>query len=113
MQVKLEEANKTILRLSNSLVDIEKQYERNKVEIANTNATLNYEKMRNEKSIDELSGSLREKELELKRTSDNLNHIIIHKDRLHEDNNKMFSELEYLRSQVTKLTSTNNLVIFV
>ncbi len=112
LQQKYEEANKTILRLSNNLKEVDGQNEKFKTEINNINSTLNREVKSRDRRIDDLERTTREKDIELKRTIESLGNVTVQKDKLYDDNNRMFSELEYLRSQINKLTNTNSMVSF-
>jgi chromosome segregation ATPase len=101
------------LRLSNNLKDVEGHNEKLKIEISNTTSNHGREIKSKDRRIDELERYVREKDIELKRVIESLDNVSIQKDKLYDDNNRMFSELEYLRVQVNKLTSTNNMVFIV
>jgi chromosome segregation ATPase len=112
-QKQLEDSNKTILRLSNSLQELEAQAERLRHEINSINSTGQREtksRIEREKVFGEIEIQLREKEKEMRICLEQLDMLTIQKEKLFEDNSKMYSEIDRLKNQIYKLSQQNTTV---
>jgi hypothetical protein len=113
-QKQLDDSNKTIIRLSNSLKELETQAERLRYEINTINSTNQREtktRVEREKAFEEIELQLREKEKEMRKSLEQLDMLTLQKEKLFEDNSKMYSEIDRLKNQIYKLNQQNTAVI--
>ncbi len=98
-----------------NIIDLEGQTERQNQEINNLTNQNNKEvreRMEVERNNQQLDQMLKERTSDLNRTKLDLDHSNIKNDKLLEDNNKLFSEIERLKSHVMVITEQNQSVLF-
>ena len=114
-QRQLEEANKNIANLEDHVVDLEKTSVRIKLELNNvTNAHAKERSIRvdSEKNVEKLENILKERNLELKRLSSELDAARMNIDKLNNEKARLIGEIERYKSHIMVLTEQNQKVIY-
>jgi len=114
-QKQLDDSNKTISRMSNNIKDLETQSDRLRLELENqTNINIKANRIRIEHEItyEKFSRLITEKEGEIKNLINQLDSLTIQKEKLYEDNTKMYNEIDRLKNHIYVLTQQNEKVIY-
>lgn len=112
-QRQLDEANKTVINLQNNLSELEQQYTRAKLEINSLNANLQKERslrLDGEKSNDNLQAYLKDKNVEIKQLSIDLDTLRIQNERLNMEKMKLLGEIDLYKNHVITLSEANDKV---
>jgi predicted nucleic acid-binding Zn-ribbon protein len=112
-QRQLDESNKTILKLSGALKDLETQAEQLRIELNVINSASQKEmrsRIEREKTFEDLERLLRDKEKEMKKYLEQLDILSVQKEKLFEDNTRMYEEIDKLKNQLYKLSQQNSIV---
>jgi chromosome segregation ATPase len=114
-QKQLEESNLKIYELSHSLRELERNFERLKLEYEDQNSLNQKEfRMRSDKEIekDEKENQIREKEREFKSALIELDSLTCEKEKLCEENTKIINEIDRLKTHIHLMTEGNKKVYF-
>ena len=114
-QKQLDESNRTMNRLNNQIRDLEIQNEKLSEELNNLD-NINQKEVRlrieKEKSFEDLEKHNKEKDRNIKQCLVDLDSLQEEKDKLLEDNTKMFNELDRLKNHIFVITEQNQRVLF-
>jgi len=108
-----EEANKTVINLQNNLSELEQQFTRAKLEINSLNANMQKERslrLDSEKSNDNMQGYLKDKNVEIKQLSIDLDTLRIQNERLNMEKMKLLGEIDMYKNHVITLSEANDKV---
>ncbi len=108
-----EEANKNIGRMEAHVAELENSLNRTKMELSASNASHAKEKshrIESEKNADKLEAILKDRTVELKRLSSDLETLRINHERLGGEKMRLLGEIERLRSHILVLTDQNQKV---
>jgi len=109
-QKQLEDSNKTILKMTTAMKELENKNERIHAEMNSINQN-NQRELRArkeiEKEFDNLEKICKEKEKEARKYLSELEGVTVQKEKIYEDNSKMYSELEKLKNHIYILTEQN------
>jgi chromosome segregation ATPase len=109
----LDESNRAILRLTNIVSELEKKNEKLQSELDKSNYSNNKQfKSRKEleKAYEDLENILNDKDMETKRYLKELDNLTVQKEKLFEDNAKMYNDIEKLKDQIYILNEQNTKV---
>lgn len=113
-QKQLDESNKTILKLNGNIKDLENQSQKLHHELENLN-NINQKEIRlrieQERSYGELELIIKDKDREMKMALKEFESLSVEKDKLYEDNIKMFNEIDRLKNHIYILSDQNHKVI--
>jgi chromosome segregation ATPase len=106
-QKQLEDSNKTISRMNNTIKELELQADRlhNELEIQTTTNQKEIRlRLEREKLYEDVEGVMKDKEREIKKLLNELDNYTVQKEKLYEDNTKMYNEIDKLKNHIYVLT---------
>ncbi len=112
-QRQMDEANKTVINLQNNLSELEQQFTRAKLDLNSLNASLHKERslrLDSEKSNDSLQSYLKDKNLEVKQLSIDLDTLRIQNERLSMEKIKLLGEIDLYKNHLITLSEANDKV---
>lgn len=115
-QKQLEDSNKTILRLNNTIKELELQADRLHSDLNNISSSNQKEirlRIEREKAYEDVERVIREKDKEVKKCLNDLDMLTDQKEKLYDDNSKMYSEIDRLKNHIYMLTEQNQRVFSI
>ncbi len=115
-QKQLEESNKAVCRLNNQVKELELQNEKLNEQLIEMDGVNQKEiklRLDNERLFEELEMRSKDQDKSVKTYKEQLAALLGDKDKLYEDNTKMFNEIERLKNHVLLITEQNQRVILI